>query len=72
MSEQPQSYEQARKRLIEVVRQLESGDVPLSSAMELWQEGETLARTCNDWLDGARARVEQSRAPEAEESPESR
>jgi len=61
MAEQPPSYEQARQRLIEVVQLLESGSVPLSTAMELWQEGEALARTCQEWLDGARLRIEQAR-----------
>lgn len=31
------SYEQARDQLVEVVRQLESGSVPLSQSMELWE-----------------------------------
>ena len=33
------SYEQARDQLVEVVRQLESGNVPLSAAMELGEGG---------------------------------
>ena len=61
MTEQPQSYEQARQRLIEVVQTLESGSVPLSTSMELWQEAEALARTCAEWLDGARSRIEAAR-----------
>ncbi len=67
MAEQPQSYEQARQRLVEVVQALEAGSVPLSKAMELWQEGESLARRCEEWLDGARATIEASTAaPSAE------
>lgn len=62
MAEQPQSYEQARQRLVEVVQALEGGSVPLSKAMELWQEGEALARRCEEWLDGARATIEASAA----------
>jgi len=61
MAEQHPSYEQARQRLIEVVQLLESGSVPLSTAMELWQEGEALARSCQEWLDGARSRIEETR-----------
>ena len=68
MTEPPMSYEQARQRLVEVVQQLESGSVPLSTTMELWQEGEALARTCQQWLDGARATIEQSRQQRTEES----
>ncbi len=69
--EATQTYEQARQRLVEVVQQLESGSVPLSRAMELWHEGEALARTCQEWLDGARATIEQARTPAAEEGPDS-
>ena len=55
------TYEQAREQLVEVVRQLESGNVPLSTAMELWERGEKLAAVCQEWLDGARARVDAAR-----------
>ena len=73
MAEQTEqlSYEQARQRLVEVVQALESGAVPLSKAMELWQEGEALARRCEEWLDGARATIEAASAPaQSAESPE--
>lgn len=66
MTEQPMNYEDARKRLVEVVSTLESGSVPLSTSMELWQEAEALAKTCQEWLDGARARIEAAR-PQAGE-----
>ncbi len=55
------SYEEAREQLVEVVRQLESGNVPLSTAMELWERGERLAAACQTWLDGAKAKIEASR-----------
>jgi exodeoxyribonuclease VII small subunit len=55
------SYEQARDQLIEVVQKLESGGVPLSESMELWQRGERLAAVCQQWLDGARATIEAAR-----------
>ena len=43
MSDEKQlSYEEARDQLVEVVRQLESGNVPLSTSMELWERGEKL------------------------------
>ncbi len=71
MTEQPLSYEQARARLVEVVQALESGSVPLSTSMELWQEAEVLARTCQEWLDGARARIEATRAQPEDSAPES-
>ena len=61
MSEQKLSYEAAREQLVEVVRQLESGIVPLSTAMELWERGERLAAVCQEWLDGAKAKIDAAR-----------
>ncbi len=55
------SYEEARDQLVEVVRQLESGQVPLSTSMELWERGEKLAATCQQWLDGAKAKIDAAR-----------
>ncbi len=63
MTGEPVGYEQARDELIEIVRQLESGNVPLSKSLELWERGEVLARTCQQWLDGAKARIEAARTP---------
>ncbi len=60
------SYEQARDQLVEVVRQLESGNVPLSASMELWERGERLAAVCQAWLDGARAKIDAARPDRAE------
>ena len=56
------SYEQARAELVEVVQKLESGRVPLAESMELWERGENLAKICQEWLDGAKAKVEAARA----------
>jgi exodeoxyribonuclease VII small subunit len=55
------SYEQARDELVAVVRQLESGDLPLERALELWQRGEILADHCQAWLDGARRRIDEAK-----------
>jgi exodeoxyribonuclease VII small subunit len=51
------SYEQAREELAEVVRRLETGGASLEESLALWERGEALARICQDWLDGARARI---------------
>ena len=62
MSDQPElSYEAARDQLVEIVRQLESGNVPLSESMALWERGEQLAKVCQAWLDGAKAKIEAAR-----------
>jgi exodeoxyribonuclease VII small subunit len=52
------SYEQARDELISVVQRLEAGGVPLEESIQLWERGEELARICQRWLDGARARLD--------------
>ncbi|MBA8794529.1 exodeoxyribonuclease VII small subunit [Friedmanniella endophytica] len=52
------SYEQAREELLRVVQQLESGGAPLAESLALWERGERLATLCQQWLDGARAKVE--------------
>lgn len=55
------SYEQAREELAEVVRKLESGGVPLAESMTLWERGEQLAAICQQWLDGAKAKIDAAR-----------
>lgn len=56
-SEKP-SYEEARAELVEVVRQLEAGGTTLEESLALWERGERLATVCQDWIDGARERLE--------------
>lgn len=65
------SYEQARDELIDVVRQLESGNASLEESLRLWERGEELAATCQAWLDGARRRLEAAKNGSADHSPES-
>ncbi|MFC7501356.1 exodeoxyribonuclease VII small subunit [Nocardioides sp. GCM10030258] len=52
------SYEDARAELVEVVRQLEAGGTTLEESLTLWEHGEKLATICQDWIDGARARLD--------------
>ncbi|MBN9105362.1 MAG: exodeoxyribonuclease VII small subunit [Propionibacteriaceae bacterium] len=62
MAKQPEvTYEQAREELAEIVRKLETGSVPLSESMALWERGEQLAQICQSWLDGAKARIDTAR-----------
>jgi exodeoxyribonuclease VII small subunit len=51
-------YEEARAELLEVVRTLEQGGATLEESLALWERGERLAQVCQDWLDGARQRLE--------------
>jgi exodeoxyribonuclease VII small subunit len=60
----PSSYEQAREELVEVVRRLETGGVTLEESLALWERGEALAAVCQQWLDGARARLDEALAAE--------
>jgi exodeoxyribonuclease VII small subunit len=52
------SYEEAREELLDVVRRLETGGSTLEESLTLWERGEELARICQDWLDGARKRLD--------------
>lgn len=54
------SYEAARDQLVEVVRRLESGQGGLEDSIAQWERGEMLARRCQQWLDGARERLEEA------------
>lgn len=54
------SYEQAREELVEVVRRLEQGGTTLEESLALWERGEKLARVCQEWLDGARKRLDEA------------
>lgn len=60
------SYEQARDELVQVVTRLEAGSITLEESLALWERGEALARRCEEWLIGARARLEAARAGAAE------
>ena len=50
-------YEQARDELVAVVARLEAGAATLEESLALWERGEALAARCQQWLDGARARL---------------
>ena len=52
------SYEADRDELAEVVAKLESGKATLEESLKLWERGEELAKVCQDWLDGAKAKLD--------------
>jgi exodeoxyribonuclease VII small subunit len=60
--EETLGYEQARDELVEVVRRLEAGGVGLEESLQLWERGEALAAICEQWLAGARARLDAVRS----------
>jgi exodeoxyribonuclease VII small subunit len=56
------SYEQARDELVRVVNDLEAGSATLEESLKLWERGEALARRCEEWLIGAKQRLDAARA----------
>ncbi len=68
MSEtQTPSYEDAREELVEVVRTLEAGGTTLEESLALWERGEALAKVCQEWLDGARRRLDEAVGTESDD-----
>lgn len=53
------TYEQAYKRLEEIVEKLENGSVPLEESMKLFEEGTKLANFCNTKLNAAEQKFTQ-------------
>lgn len=51
------SFDQAITRLEEVVRQMESGDLPLEETMRLFEEGARLTAVCSKKLEQAEQKV---------------
>jgi exodeoxyribonuclease VII small subunit len=61
------SYEQARDELVQVVNDLEQGAATLEQSLALWERGEALAARCEEWLLGAKARLDAARAAATEQ-----
>lgn len=55
------SFEQARDELVRVVAELEQGSPSLEQSLVLWERGEALAARCEEWLLGAKRRLEGAR-----------
>jgi exodeoxyribonuclease VII small subunit len=51
-------FEDALKRLEEIVDTLESGELPLEKSLKIFEEGVRLSRLCNKMLDKAEKKVE--------------
>jgi exodeoxyribonuclease VII small subunit len=52
------SFEDALRALEDIVRKLESGEVPLDATMDLYERGEKLRKHCQARLDAAQMRIE--------------
>ena len=61
------SFEAARDELVRVVSELEQGAPTLEQSLALWERGEALAARCEEWLLGAKRRLEAARAAASDE-----
>ena len=52
------TFEDALRALEDIVRKLESGEVPLDATMDLYERGEQLRKHCQARLDAAQLRIE--------------
>ena len=52
------SYDQDRDELQQDVSKLEGQTVSLEESMALWERGEELAKICEEWLSGARKKLD--------------
>lgn len=62
------SYEQARDELVKVVTELEQGSSTLEQSLALWERGEALAARCEEWLIGAKERLDAARRSAASDA----
>lgn len=62
------SYEQARDELVKVVTELEQGSSTLEQSLALWERGEALAARCEEWLIGAKERLDAARRSAASDT----
>ena len=57
MNEENKTFEQNLRRLEEIVRAMERGDVALEESLKLFQEGTEWVRSCGKLLDDAEQQV---------------
>jgi exodeoxyribonuclease VII small subunit len=61
-AEKKLSYEDARDELAEIVESLEDGSATLEESLKLWERGEELAKICQEWLDGAKKKLDAAKS----------
>ena len=61
------SFEAARDELVRVVAELEQGAPTLEQSLALWERGEALAARCEEWLLGAKRRLDAARTAGSDE-----
>ncbi|MBF8378703.1 exodeoxyribonuclease VII small subunit [Alicyclobacillus mali] len=62
------TFEQAMRRLEEIVRQLEAGDLPLDASIRAYEESMRLVKFCREQLDKAEFQLEKLGQELADES----
>ena len=74
MPEEPgmctESFEASLDELEKVVKELETGDLPLERSLELFEKGMALSETCRKQLENAETRVEMLIRKEGKLQPE--
>ena len=58
MADYTPSYAPPGVVVVVVGRGLALGATTLEESLALWERGEKLARTCQEWLDGARKKLD--------------
>ncbi|MCH7495299.1 MAG: exodeoxyribonuclease VII small subunit [Candidatus Marinimicrobia bacterium] len=64
------SFEQAMKRMSEIVKELEDGNMKLEETLELFEEGVKLSKICREFLENAAKKVEEIKSEDKEAAPE--
>jgi len=59
MSKTEPTFEEAQRELEQIVERLERGEAGLDEAIQLWERGEELYRTCVGKLDAAQGKIEE-------------
>lgn len=70
MARKKLSFEEAMKRLEEIVSHLEKGDIPLEESIRLFEEGSGLLALCSSQLEEAEQKVRLLRRGDDDETEE--
>ena len=70
MTRRKLSFEEAMKRLEEIVSHLEKGDIPLEESIRLFEEGSGLLALCSGLLEEAEQKVALLRQRDDDETEE--
>ena len=60
-------FEEAIKRLTEIVNKIEEGRIPLQASIEQYEQGMALIKHCRGILEGAQQRIEKISKQQVEE-----